>query len=248
MLLEHKVGIVTGSSKGIGRCIAEELARQGADLIINGTNEALLEDVRQTIVEIGRKCQIVRGDISDYETSLALRQCAEEEFGRVEILVNNAGINDRTSTMELTNEAWQRVLDINLNGVFYTSKALIPLMIQQNSGNIINITSANGVTPHPNASPAYGASKAAVTYLTRHFANEFAKNNIRVNAVQCGPIESDMTGQWTPEYREISLKKIPLHRLGKAKDVANAVVFLASEKSDFVTGTSLNLSGGKLMY
>lgn len=102
MLLEHKVGIVTGSSKGIGRCIAEELARQGADLIINGNNEAMLEDVRQTIVDIGRKCQIVRGDISDYETSLALRHCAEEEFGRVDILVNNAGINDRTSTMELT--------------------------------------------------------------------------------------------------------------------------------------------------
>lgn len=247
-LLKNQTAAVTGSGKGIGRSIALSLASEGADIILNGNNILRLEGVKREIEQLGRKCYIVQGDISDFNTAALIRDCAESYFGHLDILVNNAGINDRSKTLELSFEAWQRTLDINLNGVFYTCKAVIPMMQKQNGGKIINITSANGVTPHPNAAPSYGASKAAVTYLTRHFANEFAKDNIRVNAVQCGPIESDMTRQWTEEYRELSLSKIPLHRLGSTEDVANAVLFLASELSGFVTGTSLNVSGGKLMY
>lgn len=247
-LIEGKKTIVTGASKGIGKEIALMLASEGADVIINGNNIDQLEDVRKQIEALGRRCLIVPGDISDIDTSLRLRDCVEKEFGRVDILVNNAGINDRTKTLSMDLDQWQRVMDINLNGVLYTCKTMIPLMKEVHSGCIVNITSANGVTPHPNAAPSYGASKAGVTYLTRHFANEFAADNIRVNAVQCGPIESDMTKQWTPEYREQSLSRIPLHRLGTARDVAMAVLFLVSDMSEFITGTSLNLSGGKLMY
>lgn len=246
-MLDGQIAIVTGSSKGIGKEIALTLAKEGANVIINGNNRSALETVKAQIQETGRKCEIVVGDISLPQTGEKLAECAVKSFGRVDILVNNAGINDRTKTLDLSVEKWKSVLDINLDGVFYTCKAVLPIMRQQNGGRIVNITSANGKTPHPNAAPSYGASKAGVTYLTKHFALEFAPFNIRVNAVQCGPIESDMTKQWTEEYRIASLSKIPLNRLGTGRDVAMSVLFLVSDMSEWITGACLNLSGGKLM-
>lgn len=246
-LLNGQTAIVTGSSRGIGRAIALTLADEGANVILNGNRKNLLEEVKKEIEARGVRACIVSGSISDPVTSQDLANCALENFGKVDILVNNAGINDRTKTLDLTLEAWKKVLDVNLNGVFYACKAILPIMKEQCHGNIINITSANGKTPHPNAAPSYGASKAAVSYLTKHFALEFAPYGIRVNAVQCGPIESDMTKQWTPEYRAQALAKIPLRRLGTPEEVAQAVVYLASNNSGFMTGAFLNLSGGKLM-
>lgn len=246
-MLAGKVAVVTGASRGIGRQIALVLAEEGADIVINGTNADLLDSVRREIEALGRLCVSVPGDVSRPETAERLAETARREFGRIDILVNNAGVNDRTRTAQLTNESWQRVIDINLNGTFYMCHAVLPLMVEKKSGCIVNITSANGVTPHPNAAPSYGASKAAVTYLTKHFALEYASSGIRVNAVQCGPISSEMTDQWTPEYRAQSLSKIPLHRLGDAREVAWGVLFLCTEMSGFMTGASINMSGGKLM-
>ncbi len=246
-MLDGQVAVVTGSSKGIGREIALTLAAEGADVIINGNRVEALREVQSEIAAKGRHCEIVAGDISLEETSERIAACAENIFGKVDILVNNAGINDRTKTLELTAEGWQKVLNVNLNGVYFACRAVLPLMKAQDGGRIVNITSANGQTPHPNAAPSYGASKAGVTYLTKHFALEFAPYHIRVNAVQCGPIESAMTRQWTEEYRKTSLSKIPLNRLGTPRDVAMSVLFLASDMSEWITGTSINLSGGKLM-
>ena len=246
-LLKGQTAIVTGASRGIGRAIALTLAEEGADVILNGNRQELLEAVKKAAQAKGVRARIVVGNIADPATSQALAACAMEHFGKIDLLINNAGINDRTKTLDLTLEAWKKVLDVNLNGVFYACKAILPLMKEQGHGSIVNITSANGKTPHPNAAPSYGASKAAVSYLTKHFALEFAPYGIRVNAVQCGPIESDMTKQWTPEYRAQALAKIPLHRLGTPEEVAQAVLYLASDRSGFMTGAFLNLSGGKLM-
>lgn len=246
-MLTGQTAIVTGGSRGIGREIALTLAKEGADVIVNGNSIPALEAVKAEIETLGRRCEIVVGDISRPETGKQLAERAKEIFKKADILINNAGINDRTKTLSLSAEGWKKVLDINLDGVFYTCQAVLPLMKEQGGGRIVNITSANGKTPHPNAAPSYGASKAGVTYLTKHFALEFAPYGIRVNAVQCGPIESDMTKQWTEEYRKLSLGKIPLGRLGSGRDVAMSVLFLASDMSDWMTGASLNLSGGKLM-
>lgn len=246
-MLQDRVVAVTGASRGIGRQIALTLADEGADLIVNGTNLELLDAVRQQIEARGRRCVVAAGDVSFPETARRLAELAREEYGRIDVLVNNAGVNDRTKTPELSNEGWLRVIDINLNGTFYMCHEVLPLMVEQGSGCIVNITSANGVTPHPNAAPSYGASKAGVTYLTRHLALEYAPYGIRVNAVQCGPISSEMTDQWTPEYREQALAKVPLHRLGTPEEVAWGVVFLSTEMSGFMTGASINMSGGKLM-
>ncbi|WRS26361.1 SDR family NAD(P)-dependent oxidoreductase [Oscillospiraceae bacterium MB08-C2-2] len=246
-LLQDKVSLVTGAGRGIGRSIAVTLAKAGSDIIVFDVNEADAKEVQAEIIASGRRCEILVGDIRNPQVCEQARTLAEQAFGRIDLLVNNAGIMDRKGTLDMALEDWQRVIDINLNGLLYMSRALLPLMVKQNSGNIVNITSANGKTPHPNAAPSYGATKAAVTYLTKHFALEFANHNIRVNAVQCGPIESLMTQQWSEEYRKAALSKIPLGRLGLPEDVANAVVYLASDLSAFVTGVSLNLSGGKLM-
>lgn len=247
MLLEGKIAIVTGASRGIGREIALTLAENGASLVISGNREDLLKEVAGKIEKLNQRCLIHTGDISEPNTSRELASKAIEAFGKIDILVNNAGVNTRIPTLELNTEDWQKVININLNGTFYSCCAVLPHMIKQQYGKIINVSSTTAKTPHRNASPSYGASKAGVNYLTQHLALEMAKNNICVNAVCPGPIETDMSLQWTEDYRKQVLAKIPLGRIGESKDVANTVLFLASNMSDFITGESININGGTYM-
>ena len=247
MLLENQVAIVTGASRGIGRAIAIALASQGASLVINGNRADLLQEVAKEIEKIGQRCFINVGDVSKPETAASLADLAIREFGRIDILVNNAGINLRSSTLDMKFADWQRVLDVDLNGTLHCCQAVLPNMISRKSGRIVNISSTTAKTPHHNAAPAYGAAKAGVNYLTQHLAFEMAKHGIRVNAVCPGPVETDMSTQWTEDYRRQVLTKIPLGRLGKPQDVANAVVFLTSDMSDFITGETINLNGGTYM-
>ena len=142
---------------------------------------------------------------------------------------------------------WQRVLDVNLTGTLHFCRAVLPGMIERRSGVIINVSSTTGKTPHKNAAPAYGASKAAVNYLTMHLAQEMAPHGIRVNAVCPGPVETDMSSQWTEEYRERVERGVPLGRLGTAEEIAGVVLFLASDLSGFVTGETVNANGGTYM-
>jgi 3-oxoacyl-[acyl-carrier protein] reductase len=244
---KDKIVLITGGGQGIGKGIALAFAKAGASLAIVGRDPAALEETQKEIRSFGGECRCFQGDISDEQACREIVEKVLHTYERIDVLINNAGIMRRESTLDTSNDDWRSVIDVNLNGVFYLSKLVLAGMKESKAGNIINITSANGVTPHPNASPSYGASKAAVTYLTRHFAMEFAGDGIRVNAIQCGPIESKMTDQWSDEYRRKSLGNIPLARLGTAQDVAAAALFLASEEAAFITGTSLNLSGGKLM-
>ena len=247
MLLDNQVAIVTGASRGIGRAIALTLARQGASLVINGNNIELLQEVALEIEKIGSRCCIHAGDVARQQTAVDLAALANAEFGRIDVLVNNAGVNLRSSTLDMKFEDWQRVLDVDLNGTLLCCQAVLPHMISRQSGRIVNVSSTTAKTPHQNAAPAYGAAKAGVNYLTQHLAFEMAKHGIRVNAVCPGPVETDMSRQWTEEYRKQALARIPLGRLGTPQDVANAVCFLASSLSDFITGESININGGTYM-
>ena len=241
-LLEGKSAIITGSSRGIGRAIAKAFAEHGAGLVIHGTNS---ESLKPLADELG--CYYAAGDIGDFETSRKLADECMNRFGRIDILVNNAGINTRTKFLDLTLEEWDKVLRTNLTGTFYACKCVIPHMLVQKSGVILNMSSRAGKTAHKNASVPYGASKAGIDALTRKLADDFGAEGIRVNSICPGPIETDMSLQWTPDYRQKVFANIPLGRLGRAEEVANLAVFLASDLAGFITGESININGGTYM-
>lgn len=246
-LLKGKAAIITGSSRGIGKAIAQTFAENGADLVIHGTRNSALQELQSQILKLGVRCEYIAGDIGDYTTAQRLTEVCLQTYGKIDILVNNAGINSRYSFLDLPLEEWDNMLRINLTGVFYTCKCAVPSMLERRSGCIINMSSSAGKTAHPNASICYGVSKAGINSLTQKLAYDLAPNGIRVNAVCPGPIETDMSLQWVPEYREKVLSAIPLRRLGKGLDVANVALFLASDLSGFIVGESINVNGGKYM-
>lgn len=247
MRLEGKAAIVTGATRGIGRQIAITLAAEGADVVVNGNDVAKLSELQREIIALGRHCEIVAGDIADPETSARFAATCLETFGKIDVLVNNAGVNSRFPFLDLTFEEWSRMLDINLNGAFHACKAVLPHMVERKSGAIVNVSSAASKTPHANASASYGVSKAGLNSLTQKLALEMAPYGIRVNGVCPGPIETDMSLQWTDEYRSKITSKIPLNRLGKTEDVARPVAFLASDEAAFITGETININGGKFI-
>ena len=241
-LLEGKTAIITGSSRGIGRAIARAFAENGAGLVIHGTSE---ESLRPLAEELG--CSFVAGDIGELSTSQRLTEECIRSFGKVDVLVNNAGINTRTKFLDLTPEEWDKVLRVNLTGAFYACKCVLPHMLAQKSGVILNMSSRAGKTAHPTSSACYGASKAALDALTRKLAYDFGAEGIRVNAICPGPVETDMSLQWTADYRAKILDNIPLRKLGRAEDIADLAVYLASDSSAFITGESININGGTYM-
>ena len=239
--------IITGSSRGIGRAIALAFAENGADLVIHGTKEGALQELQSQIRDMGVRCEYVAGDIGQYETAQRLADTCMAAYGKIDVLVNNAGINSRKTFAELTPEDWDNMIRVNLTSAFYTCKAVVPHMLERKKGAIINMSSSAGKTAHPNAAVCYGVSKAGINSLTQKLAYDLAPHGIRVNAVCPGPIETDMSLQWTEEYREKVFSSIPLRRLGTGADVANVAVFLASEMAAFVVGESINVNGGKYM-
>ncbi len=243
-VLEGQAAIVTGASRGIGRAAARRLADAGAGVIVHATDRGRLAAVLAEIGECGGRAFAVAGDIADPGVAALLAETAREQFGRIDILVNNAGINLRSATLEMALDDWQRVLDVNLNGTLHACRSVLPGMIAQGGGRIVNVSSTAAKTPHRNAAPAYGASKAAVNYLTMHLAREMAAHNIRVNAVCPGPVETDMTSEWDEGYRARVSGQVPLGRLGTAREIADVILFLASDASGFVTGETLNANGG----
>ncbi|WP_228551122.1 SDR family NAD(P)-dependent oxidoreductase [Sporosarcina cascadiensis] len=247
-LLENQTAIITGASRGIGEQTAYTLAAAGADVVLNGRDEMRLYAVKERIInELGRRAVVVVGDAKDPQTAKRAVQTAIDFFGRIDILVNNAGMNSRSSTADTTLEDWQQVIDVNLNSVFYFCKEVLPFMVTQKRGKIVNVSSKASKTPHQNAAPSYGASKAGVNYLTMHLASEYAKDNIYVNAICPGPVETDMTRQWSPEYRMKVLEGMPFKKLGTPQEVARTILFFASSLSDYVTGETLNVNGGTYM-
>lgn len=245
--MDDRIAIVTGASRGIGRAIALRLAESGADLLVLGTRADLLDKLVADIGALGRKAVSMTGDVADPDLADAAVAMAARELGNVRTLVNNAGMNLRTPTLEMSLEDWQRVIDVNLNGTLHFCRAFLPGMVKAGGGAIVNISSTTAKTPHRNAAPAYGASKAAVNYLTMHLAQEFAAQKVRVNAVCPGPIETDMTAEWDEGYRARVIDGVPLGRLGTPWEIAETVAFLASDAAGFITGQTIDVNGGTLM-
>ncbi|WP_121609292.1 3-oxoacyl-[acyl-carrier-protein] reductase [Mesobacillus foraminis] len=247
MRLEGKAVLVTGASRGIGREVALELAREGANVAINyAGSEAKAAEVAEEIKTMGREAIVIRADVSNPEAVDAMVKETIEVFGKLDILVNNAGITKDNLLMRMKESDWDDVININLKGVFLCTKAVTRQMMKQRSGRIINISSIVGVSG--NAGQAnYVAAKAGVIGLTKTTAKELATRGITVNAVAPGFITTDMTDKLNDDTKAEMLKQIPLGKLGEPSDVAKTVAFLASEDSRYMTGQTLHVDGGMVM-
>jgi 3-oxoacyl-[acyl-carrier protein] reductase len=245
--LTGKVALVTGGSRGIGRAIALELARQGCKVAVNyHTNAALAEEVVAAISGAGGEARAFCADVSRAEDAQKLVDATVEAWGTLDILVNNAGIARDTMLLRMSEEDWDAVLDTNLKGAFHCAKAAQRLFLRKKSGRMINIGSVVGLSG--NAGQAnYAAAKAGLVGFTKALAKEFGSRNITVNLVAPGFIQTDMTARLTPEIIDKALSHIPLGRLGSAEDVAAAVAFLASDAAAYITGQVLCVDGGMAM-
>ncbi|MEN8699418.1 3-oxoacyl-[acyl-carrier-protein] reductase [Bacillus infantis] len=247
MKLDGKSAIVTGASRGIGREIALELARQGANVAVNFSgSEAKANETVEEIKALGRDAFAVKADVSDSEAVTAMMKDTLEKFGSIDILVNNAGITRDNLLMRMKEEEWDEVISINLKGVFLCTKAATRQMMKQRSGRIINVSSIVGVSGNPGQAN-YVAAKAGVIGLTKTSAKELASRGITVNAIAPGFISTDMTDKLNEEVKEQMLSGIPLGRLGEPSDIAKVALFLASEDSRYMTGQTLHVDGGMVM-
>ncbi|MDI6773860.1 MAG: 3-oxoacyl-[acyl-carrier-protein] reductase [Verrucomicrobiota bacterium] len=244
--LDGKVAIVTGAARGIGRAIAEELAREGADLAVCDLRREWCSDTVAAARAAGRRVECYGVNVSDGAAVNAMIDEALKAFGRIDILVNNAGITKDQLLVRMSEEDWDAVLSVNLKGTFLLSKAVARPMMKQRSGAIINVASIIGLIGNAGQCN-YAASKAGVIALTKSIAKELASRNIRVNAVAPGFIESKMTDALSEEVRRKMLEAIPLKRFGAPLDVARAVVFLAGDASSYMTGQVMTVSGGMVM-
>lgn len=247
MMLKGKVALVTGGSRGIGRAIALELGKQGANVAVNFSgNEAMANGVVDEIKASGSEAAVFQCDISDAAAVQEMVKSVVSTFGRLDILVNNAGITRDTLIMRMKEDDWDAVINTNLKGVFNTTKAVSRQMMKQKCGRIINMASVVGMVG--NAGQAnYVAAKAGVIGLTKSTARELAPRNITVNAVAPGFISTDMTDKLPEDIKEAMLKDIPLGRIGKPEDVAAMVRFLASDDSGYLTGQVFRVDGGMVM-
>lgn len=247
MNLDGKIALVTGASRGIGKAIALELARLGADIVVNyAGNEQKAKDVAEEIKAIGRRSFIIQCDISDSDAVQVMVKETIDQFGRVDILVNNAGITRDNLLMRMKEQEWDDVINTNLKGVFLCTKAVTRQMMKQRSGRIINISSVVGRIG--NAGQAnYTAAKAGVIGLTKASARELAARGITVNAIAPGFIATDMTEELPNEAKEQLVGQIPLGTLGEVEDIAAAAAFLASDGAKYITGQVIGVDGGMAM-
>lgn len=245
--LKNKIAVITGGSRGIGKEIAKKLAYNGANIVINYTSkeeEAL--KTKEDIENLGAKCIVIKCDVSKSEEVNEMINKTIKEFGRVDILVNNAGITKDNLIMKMKEEDFDKVIDINLKGVFNCTKAVTRPMMKNKYGKIINISSVVGIIGNAGQGN-YCASKAGVIGFTKSTARELASRNININVVAPGFIDTDMTKILSDDIKNSMLSTIPKKEFGKPEDVANAVVFLASDMSSYITGQVINVDGGMVM-
>lgn len=247
MRLEGKTSIVTGASRGIGKAISIAFSKEGAKVALIDKDIELSQEIASRINEEGGEAYAIKADVSDFAEVEKMVNEVINRFGFIDILVNNAGIINRGTFIELRNEDWDRVMAVNLGGTFNCCKAVVPHMIKQGGGKIINVSSIAGKIGDITASPAYGTSKGAINTFTKSLARQLAQFNINVNAVAPHAIETDMSSQWSEEKRREIISSIPLKRMGKPEEVADVVVFLATEGAGFITGEIININGGYLM-
>jgi len=244
--LADEVALVTGASRGIGRSIAEHLARAGATVVGTATSQAGADGIGQRLAELGARGRGAVLDVVDAAAGEALIEAIGKEYGKLSILVNNAGITRDTLAMRMKDEDWAAVIDTNLSAVFRLSRGVLRGMMKAKHGRIVNITSVVGASG--NAGQAnYAAAKAGVAGMSRALARELGSRNITVNCVAPGFIDTDMTRGLNEAQTQALLGQIPLGRLGQAEEVAAAVVFLASAAGSYVSGTTLHVNGGMFM-
>lgn len=246
MSLQGKTAIVTGAAQGIGRAIAECLAQAGADIAVADLDPGRSVETVASVEKLGRKALNIKVNVADANETKAMVEQVMKAWGKVDILVNNAGITRDGLLLRMKEEDWNLVLQINLNGTFNCTKAVLQPMTKQRYGRIVNIASIVGVIG--NAGQAnYSASKAAVIGFTKTVGREYASRNVTVNAVAPGFIDTAMTNGLSADVKDTLLKQIPLGRLGTSADIAAAVRFLVSEDAAYITGHVLHVNGGMLM-
>ena len=244
---EKKVVLITGAARGIGKQIALTMAENGYNVSVNyRTKSDELDELKAQIEKNGVKCALVQGDVAKFEEAEKIVTETVEQLGRIDVLVNNAGITKDTLLMRMSEEDFTKVIDINLTGTFNVTRHVVPLMVKQKSGRIISISSVVGVAGNAGQTN-YSASKAGIIGFTKSLAREVASRNILVNAVAPGFIATDMTSVLSDNVKENINNQIPLKKMGTSVDVANVVRFLASEDSSYITGQVINVDGGMIM-
>ena len=243
-LLDGKVALVTGGSRGIGKAIALKFASEGADVVFTYlSNKAAAEQTEQELGQFGHRVKAYASDASAFESAHELVKQVIEDFSRIDILVNNAGITRDTLLMRMTEQQWDEVLNGNLKSAFNFTHAVVPLMARQRAGSIISLSSVVGIAG--NAGQAnYAASKAGIIALSTSVAKEMGSRNVRCNCIAPGFIDTDMTSSLPEELRKEWAKTIPLRRCGTPEEVANVALFLASDLSSYVTGQVIHCCGG----
>jgi 3-oxoacyl-[acyl-carrier protein] reductase len=247
MRFRDQVAVVTGGARGIGRAVALAFIREGARVALVDIDKTGLAALREEIEKGGGRALAVSCDISNGSEVREMVNLVQKAFGRIDILVNNAGIIRRGTIETVTEEDWDRVIAINLKGTFNCCRAVIDPMKRLGCGKIVNVSSIAAKTGDITSAPGYGSSKAGVDALMKTLARQLAPCGIRVNAVSPHAIETEMSAQWPEEKRREIIASIPLGRLGRPEDVAEAVLFLASESASFITGEILDVNGGMLM-
>lgn len=250
MKLLNKVALITGGGTGIGRATAELFMQEGAKITVSGRRKEKLDDVVRAIVSKGGEALAVSGDVSQDEDAQRMVMETIARWGKLDILVNNAGAIDRTKVVESTVENWDRIMNINVKGIFLTCKYALPHMIEQGGGSIVNVASISGFRGQTDAH-SYSAAKAAALNLTKAMAVDYARHNIRINSVSPGLVETDISrtrlkpGQtWEEMAQKYWIPLYPLGRLGTPKDIAKGILFLASDDASWITGIDLAIDGG----
>ena len=244
---ENKTVLVTGGSRGIGKEVALKFAENGYNVVINYVSDKTnVEELKSEFEVKGIKSLIMKADVTDKEAIDELVKQAIEEFGAIDLLLNNAGITKDNLLMRMSEEEFDKVIEINLKGTYVVTKAVTKYMMKKRKGSIINLSSVVGVAGNAGQCN-YSASKAGIIGFTKSVAKELASRNIRANAVAPGFIETDMTAILSDEIKENIHNQIPLKRMGTAKEVANLIYFLGSEESSYITGQVINVDGGMVM-
>ncbi|MBW4829082.1 MAG: 3-oxoacyl-ACP reductase FabG [Clostridiaceae bacterium] len=247
--ISGKCAVVTGGSRGVGRGICLALAKEGVNVVINynSSSKAALE-LKEEIEKLGGKAIAIKADLGNPEDCKRLIDEGEKAFGNVDILVNNAGIWPKNWVEDISLEEWNKTIDVNLTSVFLTSQAFVRKNIEKNKpGKILNVTSQAAFNGSTTGHAHYAASKAGVVSLTISMAREMAKHNININAIALGIVETDMTKKALEEKEDYYLNRIPVGRVATPKDIANIALFLVSEPSSYITGATIDATGGMLM-